>query len=305
MPNKRQGTFEITSEQLTVEIGICGEPGQYAGPRFDWTGFVHQVKLNKGGHTFCVPESFIPGEGTGGAGLCNEFISDLPVGYDEAKPGGQFPKIGIGKLTRLDERGYINGTAYPVEPCPIKIESGEDFARFIAEPVICNGYAFAYEKTLSVQGTELKIEYKLSNIGDKPIHTLEYVHNFVAIDGNSIGPGCQLRLPLEIANRPGYEPSPILTKDIRTAGDRIEWDAVTGTFYAQYRAADGTVPFYWELTDERSGAGMREKGSEPVWHYSLWGQSHVVSLEAFVRVDVLPGGTKSWSRTYEFFELER
>src|SRR5690554_4456888 len=82
----------IRNEHLSVEIG---EPGNYNGSRFDWTGFIQQVTLASGNHTFCTPESLIHGEGSGGAGLCNEFGIHMPVGYDDQLAIGDcFPKIG-------------------------------------------------------------------------------------------------------------------------------------------------------------------------------------------------------------------
>src|SRR5512135_3483133 len=95
--------IQLHSDRLEVEIS---QPGAaYSGTRFDWSGFVTQVTLD-GKHTYCIPESLVPGEGSGGIGLCNEFGIDSPVGFDETKPGDLFPKIGIGLLTRLDKPDY-------------------------------------------------------------------------------------------------------------------------------------------------------------------------------------------------------
>jgi hypothetical protein len=87
----------IQSDRLKVEIAEPG--GVYQGTRFDWTGFITQVTLD-GKHTFCVPESYQPGHGTGGIGLCNEFGNEKPIAYDDAQPGETFPKLGIGLLAQ-------------------------------------------------------------------------------------------------------------------------------------------------------------------------------------------------------------
>jgi len=300
-----QQGITLANDRLRVEIEGCGQPGQYAGPRFDWTGFVRQVELlSGGGHTYCVPESLVPGAGTGGIGLCNEFGIDGPPGYYEIESGEKFPKIGIGTLTKLKTGGYSVFESYPIEPVAIDTERGEDWARFRIEAPEVNGYAYEYEKKLSLSGRKLIVEYRLTNRGRKTISTNEYVHNFVAVDGKPIGPGYVLKFPLPVENLPGYEPVERLTKHLRVDGDGLRWEPVTDTFYARYRSAEGPTPFYWELVDETTGAGMRESGSEPLDHYAIWGESHVVSPEAFVAIGLAPGETKSWSRTYEFFSAE-
>ncbi|MWC27159.1 hypothetical protein [Paenibacillus sp. MMS18-CY102] len=295
-----QSKIILTSDQLQVEIEQCGQPGQYAGARFDWAGFVKQVKLTESGHTFCTLVSLAPGEETDGGGLCNEFGIEGPNGYEEAAPGEPFLKIGVGALTRLSEADYDFAEAYPIALSPVETEQGDNYIRYRSVSTAVNGYAYTYEKTLTVAGPELTIAYQLANNGTKRIATTEYVHNFVAINDKPIGPGYVLRLPLAFESREGYEPAEELVKPLRIEGDSIRWEPVTEVFYAQYRAAAGQVPFYWELKDEQSGAGLRESGSEPVAYYALWGTSHVVSPEAFVQIDLAPGETKSWSRTYTF-----
>ena len=55
--------LKLANHRLQVEIA---EPGEvYHGSRFDWTGFITQVTLD-GEHTYCVPESLVPGQGSDG-----------------------------------------------------------------------------------------------------------------------------------------------------------------------------------------------------------------------------------------------
>ncbi|EFM11413.1 conserved hypothetical protein [Paenibacillus curdlanolyticus YK9] len=292
----------LASDQLQVEIEQCGQPGQYAGARFDWTGFVKQVKLTGSGHTFCTRVSLVPGEEADGGGLCNEFGIGGPNGYEEAAPGESFLKIGVGALTRLSEAEYDFAEAYPIALSPVETEQGGDYIRYRSVSPTVNGYAYTYEKTVTVTGREVAIAYRLTNNGVKPITTTEYVHNFIAINSKPIGPDYVLRLPLAFANRDGFEPIDELVKPLQMDGDSMRWEPVTDIFYAQYSPAAEQVPFYWELKDEQTGAGLRESGSDPVAYYALWGNSHVVSPEAFVQVDLAPGETKCWTRSYTFFD---
>jgi hypothetical protein len=160
-------TFAINSERLSVTIA---QPGKvYAGTRFDWSGFITQVTLD-GSHTFCAPEALTPGEGTGGIGLCNEFGIDQPIGYGEAHPGETFPKIGIGLLVRPDWEGYDFSRPYRIaRRFPLLVEQGDDWARFVSEPVDCRGYSARLTKRLSVQENRLEIAYLLENTGLRSI----------------------------------------------------------------------------------------------------------------------------------------
>ena len=173
----------LRSDRLAVEIA---QPGSvYSGTRFDWTGFITQVTLD-GAHTFCVPESLTPGQGSGGVGLCNEFGIEEVIGYDEAQPGDPFPKLGIGLLARPDEQPYNFFRPYEiVAPFPIHVTANATQATFTVEPLECRGYAVRLTKTVTVEGAELTIAYTLENVGEKPIVTTEYVHNFLGIDGHA------------------------------------------------------------------------------------------------------------------------
>ena len=186
----------LRSDRLMVEIA---QPGSvYSGTRFDWTAFITQVTLDKT-HTFCVPESLTPGQGSGGVGLCNEFGIEEVIGYDEAQPGDPFPKLGIGLLARPDDAPYNFFRPYEiVAPFPIHVTTNATQATFIVEPLECRGYAVRLTKTVTVEGAGMTIAYALENVGEKPVVTTEYVHNFMGIDGLAIGPDYRLRMPYTI-----------------------------------------------------------------------------------------------------------
>ncbi|GJM81015.1 hypothetical protein HMSSN139_35110 [Paenibacillus sp. HMSSN-139] len=95
--------YQLQNEQLGVKIAELGEV--YRGTRFDGAGFITGVELN-GRHQFCVPESLVPGSGTGGIGLCSEFGIKEAIGYEETRGRRAFSQT-WGRLADPSGRGGI------------------------------------------------------------------------------------------------------------------------------------------------------------------------------------------------------
>jgi hypothetical protein len=290
----------IENEVLAVEIG---KPGNYNGTRFDWTGFIEQVTLKAHKHTFCTLESFIPGKGTRGAGLCNEFGGNKPIGYNNAAVGECFPKLGIGLLTRTSEKAYSFFTSYPVDPFLVQTDKRLNSVKFSSESKPCRGYAVQLEKEISVRGHELIISYVLHNVGTECIATNEYVHNFIAINNKPIGPDYTLRFPEAVTSKREINDANLNLFALKE--NEIRWqEPVTTTFYWELSGFSKPTSYYWELVHKQTGVGVRESGSEPATAITLWGEPHVVSPEVFVDIHVNPGETQRWNRVFEFFDAE-
>ncbi|KOR87791.1 hypothetical protein [Paenibacillus solani] len=294
--------YNLKNDRLSVEIVSIGEA--YRGTRFDWTGFITQVSWKDEQeelHTFCVPESLIPNEGTGGEGLCNEFGIFDPIGYDEALPGGKFPKIGVGQLTRLDEADYNFARTYPVEPYRMEEDIAAQSARYKVHAQDCNGYAVEYIKSIQLKDSRLILEYHLHNTGVKPIQTHEYVHNFIRVDQHSIGPDYEMTLPVMMHTQdmdPEYTPSVLRTQDLK-----VSWNEIPSQpFYGRLPEISNVSGPTWELVHQPSGVGIREWDNFPVVSMALWGVGYVVSPEVFVKIAIQPGESQSWRREYEFFK---
>jgi hypothetical protein len=322
----------LKSNRLSVEIAPPGTA--YARTRFDWTAFITQVTLDSapagGGHAFCVPEDPDPTKGTGGIGLCNEFGIEQAIGYDDAQPGERFPKLGIGLLVRADEGPYTFMRPYEIgEHFPIQIETTDNEARFLVEPVDCRGYAARLTKTVTVQDATLTLAYQLENVGQKPIQTDEYCHNFMGIDGHLMGPEYILRLPYDVRFKdpppgmlrralPGFLreilPDALLAPVARLLMRRMgQVLAVNGPeislretpqrpFYRRLVGYALTEQPQFELRHTPTGVGMREFDDFSPCRVAVWGTTHVISAEIFCPIDVQPGETQTWTRRYEFFD---
>ena len=316
-------SFTLSSSRLVVEIA---QPGSlYRGTRFDWSAFITQVTLD-GKHTFCMPESLEPGQGTGGSGLCNEFGNELAVGYSEAQPGQAFPKLGIGLLKRPDESPYNFFRPYEIlENFPIQVETTENRAHFTVEPVECRGVAVRLNKTVQVEDNRLSIDYNLENLGSQTITTHEYCHNFLGIDRHPIGPDYKLHFPQAVkpeAPPPNlyrmapaklrWLPKPILNWLVRRymrrmrdgiviQGAEIGWRAVPQqAFFTRLQGFTPRREAQWELVYIPGGLCVKEIDDFTPSKLVIWGTSHVVSAEVYTDILIKPGENQRWKREYTF-----
>lgn len=289
---------QLSNGILTVDIA---EPGDYNGTRFDWTGFITQVTLEDGKHTFCVPESLHAGKGSGGIGLCNEFGISRAIGYAEAAAGEWFPKPGVGLLQKTDTGAYDFMATYPLIPAEIKTESSRHEILYKVKSEECRGYGMLLSKRISLHGDRLTIDYLLENTGVKPLHTEEYIHNFVGINDAPAGKDYELRLPGEAGV---HEPESSYTSGLLHVSENVvSWTAVPDRpFYCRLSGWEKEeADWYWELVHKPSGAGIRESGSFRPERMALWGERHVISPEVFAGISILPRHSRDWSRSYQFF----
>ncbi len=313
-------TFEdmivLRSDRLRVDIARPGRA--YRGTRFDWTSFITQVTLDANesappgrggpfsrGHTFCVEESFVPGRGTGGIGLCNEFGIETPIGYDDAQPGETFPKLGIGLLVRPDGAPYNFFRPYEVAQLfPTQIKASESQVTFTVEPLDCRGYAARVVKTVSVEANTLSIAYTVENVGEKPIVTREYCHNFMGINGAPMGPNYVLRVPYEIDLEPMPEQAERMLEDLEIEESTLRVRKTPQhPFYCRLQGFSRTDAPQWELVHTPSGLTTREYDDFAPVRVAVWGESHVISAEVFVDIDIRPSEVQHWTRRYEFLGM--
>lgn len=282
--------WDITTDRLTVRVA---RPGCiYRRTRFDWTGFITDVVLD-GRHTFCSVESLNPLEGAGGVGLCNEFGIHEPVGHEDAAVGERFPKLGIGLLTKLDEAPYFFMRDYPLEPFACDTCLLGDGIRFELSPAPCRGYAVRLVKMLTVAGNEIRMEYHLSNVGERPVETTEYNHNFLQIGGQPLGSAYELTFtaPMTFRRRDGsiWSDTGILAGSDDPAG-----------FYGLCEAVPAVDAVGWTLRHQPSGVTVSERLDARPVRIACWGMPHVISPEVFHGIRLQPGETTEWSRTWTF-----
>jgi hypothetical protein len=309
---------EIGNGQIRVKIYLPdAQNGYYRATRFDWSGVVYSLQYH--GHDYYGPwfqktdpkvhdfvyrgPDIVAGPCTAITGPVDEFA---PLGWDEAKPGGSFIKIGVGALRRPDAGQYDNYKLYEI------IDSGKrtikndhesiEFTHEVADA--SSGYAYTYRKTLRLtEGKpEMVMEHSLKNTGSRAIRTRVYNHNFLVLDGQPPGPGFVITVPFQIQTRrpPTKELAEIRGNQIIYLKTLENRDIVTtplGGFSDSPKDNDIRVE------NSRLGAGMRIAADRPLSSESLWSIRTVLAMEPFVSLSIEPGNEFAWKSTYNYYIL--
>lgn len=284
--------IELKNDQLTISIL---EPGkEYTRSRFDWSGIVEQVTLN--GTTFLGQEAQGDNRGTEGVGLSNEFGIETAIGYDEVKVGEEFLKIGIGAQIREEEKDYFFFDEYRNRTFPIEYKVESDRVDFQQNGVRLNGYGYDYSKSIILYGNSLTIHCKLKNIGDKPIVTEEYCHNFFRLADSDITKDTVIQLNYEFG-------------EIKKVGDINKFPSMVNfnndlveTFYVKGEVFGHPDDFSWRLSNKVLGVAVECYEDFKQSIFACWGMPYVISPETFKNINLKPNEETTWNRTYKFFK---
>ncbi|MCF8366571.1 MAG: hypothetical protein K9H16_12360 [Bacteroidales bacterium] len=285
-----------------VEIHIDLPGGNYQLARFDWTGKITLVKF-KNNEVSGVEKMDVENYNNYGKGFYNEFGIDAPVGFDETDDGAWFHKIGIGLLKKEGEQ-YVFSNNYEIRPAEFSVTAEADKLTIACTSDKINGYAYFLKKEIALLDSGFEIRYNLHNTGEKIISTNEYCHNFLAINKEYIGRDYILRFPFQIkpelfwATVNPEEKVEIGTNEITFSGTPEE------QFFFANLSGNENVEAKWELINTKSKTGISEKGSFSPSKINLWGWKHVISPELFFDINLQPGQSVEWSRTYHVFELD-
>lgn len=316
------GTYtqtEITNGILRAKVYLPdAEKGFYRGTRFDWAGVIGSLEYK--GHEYFSPffEKFNPavsdvvigdpieaGINSAASGPVEEFVSEpdgTALGYNEAKAGESFCKIGVGSLRKIDSSQYSSYTNYPILSGGKRfVKSGPDWIEFTQQLECESGYDYRYQKTIRLAKDKpaMTIEHRLVNIGKRAIETQLYDHNFLTLDHQATGPEISVSLPFSL------EPTAKLDPLAEVRASRLTFPKIfkgSDTFYAEFKGFDADAKDY-EITVENhsTGAGVTISGDQPLAHFGLWAVRTVVAPEPYIQIKVPSGQEFSWKYTYRFY----
>lgn len=284
----------LKNEHIRLHLNLPGE--HYHRVRYDWTGLISRVDYRD--ITITGSESPHPRPSDGlGHGFCNEFGIKTPVGYDEIPPGGWFHKIGVGLLQR-DEQPYDFLKDYPNRPAAFSVEASEDYLRITSRGEIENGYGYELTKEIRLLESGFEIRYMLTNTGSKQLITTEYNHNFLALGDAVVGEDYQLSYPFAL--RESVLDENINPENLVVFHDQHVSFASSPSlpFFFSDLSGGQAVPATWTLAHKTKGIFISETGDFSTTAVHLWGARHVISPELYIRLNIAPGQTKAWTRTY-------
>jgi hypothetical protein len=275
------------------------QSGYYRGTRFDWSGVIASLEWN--GHSYfgqCNPRY----EATLHDAITGPVEEFTGLGYDEAKPGESFVRIGVGAVRKPVEPAYRRFATYEiVDPGVWAVHRRSDRVEFVHTLPDTAGYSYEYRKTVRLQGNTLVLEHRLKNTGRKPIATSVYNHDFFMLDSQPTGPDFVVRFPFELT---AVAP---LNGLAETRGKDFVYlrELQAGqTVQTELRGFGPTASDHdIRLENRKTGAGVRQTGDRPMSKINLWSIRSNISPEAFIDLTVAQGQTSSWKTTYEFYQV--
>jgi hypothetical protein len=288
----------LKNKNIEIEIDLPEE--NYNFSRFDWTGKIisvrfQEIQLASAEITDCMYPNYY------GKGFYNEFGIDTALGFEAAKIGGWFHKIGIGLLKKETAKYHCN-TKYEIKPAEFQITANSNSLLINCISADVNGYSYVLKKEILLREDGFVVNYYLENTGEKEIITDEYVHNFTSVDSDPIGTNYSLYFPFQL------KPALFLEtvdpeRKVTIGAQQIKFKGTPQQpFFFSNLSGDEYFSSAWKLTHSKSQIGIRETGNFPTNKVNLWGNKHVISPELFKNILLKPGQIDTWSRTYHLFK---
>lgn len=292
---------KITNGLVNIHFYLPdAKDGYYRGSRFDWSGVIPELEYK--GHTYFGQwfEKYSPTLHDAIMGPVEDFY---PVGYDEAKTGENFLKIGIGMVAKPQESKYFIATPYQiVNPGIWKIKKKSDQVEFIHE-LNDKGYAYEYRKIVQlIKGKpEMVLSHSLKNTGKQPIETNVYDHNFFVMDQQPIGKDYVVTFPFN------------LTGEAEGTGDfgKIQGNQIifqkelVKNEHLFYKSLQGfgtsTKDYDIKIENHKTGAAVRITSDQPLSKLVFWSAPKTLCPEPYIHIKINPGETFKWKIYYQFY----
>jgi len=295
---------EIASGAIQATVYLPdAKAGYYRGTRFDWSGAVARLAWNTHEYFGEWFERHDPLLHDGITGPVEEFqTGDSALGYDEAKPGETFVRVGVGAVRKPDEPAYRRFATYEiVDPGAWKVTSEKDRVTYVHELGDANGYGYRYTKVLRLSNDTLLLEHRLKNTGRKPIATTVYNHNFFTIDRQPTSPDFVVRFAFEPrALRPLGKLGALVGKELTFVRALAKGETV----FTELEGFGTTAADYdIRVENRKTRAGVRVTADRPIVKFVFWSAPITVCPEPYIDASVAPGHESSWRITYQFYQL--
>ncbi|MFM1941045.1 MAG: hypothetical protein RI897_27 [Verrucomicrobiota bacterium] len=315
----------ITNEVLRATVYLpAKENAFYPGTRFDHAGMIGSLqfaghdffpqwfdRIDPAVHDFTYDGNAIAASPcTAATGPAEEFSTNgKPLGFDTAKPGDTFIKIGVGLLTRPDDRDYDpyrvyalrNAGRWNIRTTPRSVECQQQ----LEDPA--SGYAYDYRKTIYLAPGDtprLILAHHLRNLGRQTLETDVYNHNFLFLDRLPPTPGTTITLPFNIQATPVPDPS-LATIQGQSIHFQKTFSGEDRIFMRIEGFGTSAADYDIRIENPQAGAGLRIRGDRPLARMALWSIRAPISLEPFLHIRIDPGEEYQWQIAYDLYALKQ
>ncbi|MEJ1239357.1 hypothetical protein WBG78_14570 [Chryseolinea sp. T2] len=292
---------QISNGIITADLKLPdAKDGYYRGVRFDWSGVISDLTY-KGHHYF--GKWFDRYEPTLHDAIMGPVDAYDPIGYDLAKPGEAFVKIGVGTVEKIADEPYafvkpyklLNGGKWQTKK---KGKSSIQYEHVLKDP-LCS-YRYVKTITLSEGKPEMVIEYRLRNTGTNRIETSVFNHNFFVFDEQPIGPDFTVTFPFTPSGEPKGKPTAgildgkvIRYREVINKGEQFAVAPLTGF-------GSGANDYDLVVSNEKTKMSVRIVGDQPIVKFVYWSSARTLCPEPYTRVVADPGKEINWKITYTF-----
>jgi hypothetical protein len=294
---------EITNGLIHAHLYLPDtDKGYYRAMRFDWSGVINELEYK--GHNYYGQwyQKYDP--------LINDAIMGPveaydPIGFDAAKTGESFVKVGVGVLEKPDEQPYNFQRSYKIlDNGKWKVKVGSDQVLF-QHTLAGKEYAYEYSKTVKLVKDKpmMVLSHSLKNTGTKTIETSVFDHNFLVIDQQPTGPGFEVTFPLN----PNEKLNPRMEEYAKMKDNQLtflkELDRRNVSF-KDLTNGDG-ANYNLQVENHNTGAGVKITGDKPISKLVFWSASKTVCPEPYINIKIEPGKTFTWNITYEYYDTAK
>lgn len=291
----------ITNGVVTAVLYLPdAQRGYYRATRFDWSGVVADLQV--GGHSYFGRwfPAYDPKTHDAISGPVQEFVTGQ--GFDAAKPGDTFVKIGVGVLRKPAEQLRGFQTLEIVDGGMWSTRVGRDSVEFVHEvsdPASGYGYRYVKTVTLTPGKPQMTLRHRLESTGAKPLDTEMYNHNFFVLDGQPSGPDVQVNVPFQL------EPFNVRGDAMQVTGGRIAYTKAIETSNRMQLRGFSASPSDYDIRVEqrKTGAAVRVTSDRPLSDMVFWTSPRTTCPEAYIHVSADRGRPMEWTTTYDFYTL--
>ena len=287
----------ITNGKLTAKFYLPdARDGYYRGTRFDWSGQIGSLKSEKHEYFGQWFDKYDPKLHDSIQGPVEEYGE---LGYEEAKVGGLFLRVGVGVVKKAENKPYERFRTYEIiDPGHWQIKRGKDRMVMI-HTVKGAGFAYRYTKSIRLTGQEMVIDHELRNTGTKAMVLTQYNHQFFVMDGKPTGPETQVTFPfaLKAKRAPPAQLATVTGNNVVYQRELVKGESAAGLF-----EGFGSTSADYDIRVGRrdTGAAVRIRGDRPIESIVFWSIRSTVCPEPYIRVDTAPGKKTRWSYRYTF-----